>query len=491
MRGVLLMAGLLAVAASWWRFTTIDQRVFHGDEAVQAMRTALAMMEGAHPFDPTDHHGPLLHYLSALLHRVVGISSDVEMTSLSVRILPFMVVNASLVTFVILLRPVVGFSSMAVLPVMLFSPAFFFFWAYFIQEPLLMALSLVVIALLVRLLAEESSRLDGYALAVLLGLCFALKVSTLVLIVSIMAGLFASGRWRWKPSRTAWPYCLAFILPILLVYSAFLTQPAALMQFVVSVFDGASRGMSGAGHHHGPGFFLTRLIWFRSAPGPVWSEWPIVLFAGISALVLLVHWKRSLPWQRFLFVQSMTLLFLYVVIPYKTPWLLLTPIAMLSLLPVVVISLSGARWKGLVALPIVLLPLVQLSTLNDTVGRFSSDPRNPWVYSHTVASVPENAERIGGMLEVASDRGGIMAVIGEDYWPYPWYLRGHTNIGYWPDLPDAIADILLVPLVEAEDVLERLEGEYVMEYVPMRPEVPLVLFVNRDLWNTWLGERRQ
>lgn len=490
---VFLLAGystLLVLVVMSWRLATIDQRVFHGDEAVQAMRTAWLMMEGTHPFDPADHHGPLLHYLSAALHLLSGIRTSGEMSSISVRILPFLS-SLFLLAMTLLLRPVAGVSALALAPLLVLSPCFFYYSSYYIQEPLLAALSLLAVTLAVRILAEKQNRFEAFILAGALGLTMALKVSAILLIASIAAGLFAAG-WRRAPSRGEVLLLAAcFLAPIVLFYSAFLMKPAGLLQFSASLFDGSVRAATGAKHQHGPGFFINRLVWYRSAPGPSWSEWPVLLLAIGSIVGLLTRWRKSLPWQRFLATQPLVLLLFYMIIPYKTPWLLLSPLVLLAASSVILPTMLPGRWKIIALVAMLLIPLAQVPTLKDTAGRFSADPRNPWVYSHSVSTVEESAQKIATMLRVARNKDGIMAVLGHDYWPYPWYLRQFDNIGYWPTLPDHPVQILLVPHDELDAVRARLDGEYMEEYLPMRPEVPIVLMVERDLWRTWLMEYRQ
>lgn len=473
------------------RLGSLEHRVFHGDEAVQAMRTAALMEERAHPFDPSDHHGPLLHYLSAGQHFLLGVRSSEGMSERSVRFLPYLFSIALLLMPLLLQRMTDGISALA-LPLIALSPCFFFFSGYFIQEPLLAALSLLAVILVTRMLHGGYTSVESILLAVVIGLLFTLKVSALLLGVTIGVTLLVSGcRPSLPPPGRGMVLVGAFLAPVLLVYSSFLMKPSGLLDFVRSLFDGMGRAVDGSHHAHGPMFFLERLIYYRASPGPYWSEWPIVLPALASLVVVLACWKKAATWQRFLAFQPFALLLVYLLVPYKTPWLLLSPLVLLGISATVLPTMVTMPIR-LVAVPIfLLLPLSQIPTLKDTSGRFSSDPRNPWVYSHTVSTASETADKLDTMLQVSSRRGGIMAILGGDYWPYPWFLRGHDNIGYWPTLPDIQPDIVLLPLEQLDMVREALAGEYIEEYVPMRPEVPLVLLVERGLWDEWLREFRQ
>jgi predicted membrane-bound mannosyltransferase len=74
-------------------------------------------------------------------------------------------------------------------------------------------------------------------------------------------------------------------------------------------------------------------------------------------------------------------------------------------------------------------------------------------------------------------------VLGKGYWPLPWYLRGTSQTGYFEAPP---ADLENYPVVIAlpEAALEaskRLSGTYEMFYNGLRSEVPLAVFVRRDV----------
>lgn len=475
-----------------WRMGTIEVRVFHGDEAVQAMRMADLLLAGAHPFDPTDHHGPLLHYLSALQHRIAGVTTAEQLTEASIRFLPWLA-TLLLAGVPFLLRPLCGMAGIPFLVLAIASPCIFFFSTYFIQEPLLATLSVYAVALAARQLAGCSFKWEKYLLAVVLGLTLCLKVTALLLIVTMgVAVLLARDGWRWQPPpwRQLAGLALAFLLPILLVYSAFLTRPLALFQVPVALLDGTHRATTGAHHEHPPSFFLRRLFWFRMGGAPSWSEWTIVAPALAALVVVIASWRHRLPWQRFLVIQPVLLTILYILIPYKTPWLILSPLMLLALSATVLAAIPANHWRTVAMAGLLLLPLLQWNTLKHTSDRFAADPRNPWVYSHTTAMVSREGEKIDQLAIVADEFDGLVGVIGNDYWPYPWFLRGRTNVGYWMELPDVPLDVIIAPQTMREEISALLEGDHHEEFLPMRPEVPLLLVVRREVWQTWLERYR-
>jgi hypothetical protein len=86
-----------------------------------------------------------------------------------------------------------------------------------------------------------------------------------------------------------------------------------------------------------------------------------------------------------------------------------------------------------------------------------------------------------------------VSVIASPYeqWPLPWYLRMMPNVGYWPapGNPIAMQAPVLVASTEHTATLDALGDRYVSEFFGLRPEVPLALYVDRGLWERFLGGR--
>jgi hypothetical protein len=80
----------------------------------------------------------------------------------------------------------------------------------------------------------------------------------------------------------------------------------------------------------------------------------------------------------------------------------------------------------------------------------------------------------------------------EETWPLPWSLREYERVGYWTDAA-AVAGIdipnapfVIAGLNAAEKLGENLEGTHQAEFYGLRPEVHLVVFIRRDLWEAYL-----
>jgi hypothetical protein len=71
----------------------------------------------------------------------------------------------------------------------------------------------------------------------------------------------------------------------------------------------------------------------------------------------------------------------------------------------------------------------------------------------------------------------VVAVVGADIWPLPWYLRRCPTVGYWPVLPTSPeATVVLSSADQSEAVSRRLGPGWKSEIYGLRPEVLAILF---------------
>jgi uncharacterized protein (TIGR03663 family) len=70
--GTTLVLLILAGAALALRWPALQQRPFHNDEAVNAVKFADLWENGAYRYDPHEYHGPTLHYATWALNKLIG-----------------------------------------------------------------------------------------------------------------------------------------------------------------------------------------------------------------------------------------------------------------------------------------------------------------------------------------------------------------------------------------------------------------------------------
>jgi predicted membrane-bound mannosyltransferase len=133
---------------------------------------------------------------------------------------------------------------------------------------------------------------------------------------------------------------------------------------------------------------------------------------------------------------------------------------------------------------LVAILLFQIWQTRAAVFRFSNDPRNPMAYSPTSRDIVMLGERMRALHRKSpAFRAGRIAVLGKGYWPLPWYLRGTSQAGYF-DTPPLDLENYPVVIALPEAALEasnRLSGTHEIFYNGLRSEVPLTVFVRRDV----------
>jgi predicted membrane-bound mannosyltransferase len=81
-----------------------------------------------------------------------------------------------------------------------------------------------------------------------------------------------------------------------------------------------------------------------------------------------------------------------------------------------------------------------------------------------------------------------------EQWPFPWYARELTQVGYWTAAAEAGAldgvPVILASQQEAESVAAAVGDRYVSEFYGLRPNVLITLFVEPGLWKRFLAARQ-
>jgi len=123
--------------------------------------------------------------------------------------------------------------------------------------------------------------------------------------------------------------------------------------------------------------------------------------------------------------------------------------------------------------------------------RFSADPRNPFVYSHTSPDLLNLVERIERLSQLHPDGKDMrIDIAGMEYWPLPWYLREYPNVGYWEQLPEGSEAVIQVfSFLGDQEVPELDETAYMSELRGLRESVFLLIFIEMELWDKQFPNR--
>jgi uncharacterized protein (TIGR03663 family) len=515
----ILLILLITAAAAAFRLPDLAERPMHGDEAVNAVKLGETIEGRGYEYDPYEYHGPTLNYLTLIPAWLGGVGSFVELREAILRVVP--VVFGTLL--VLLLLPLGdGLGRVAAVFAALFmavSPAMVFYSRYFIHEILLVCFTAGAIVCGYRYLKRP-----GMLWALLAGLCLGLMHATketFIIAIGSMGGavlvmLYARwrvGQWVNDIKRVRPVHCAVMLLAAAAIsvtfFSSFFSNAKGVADSVLTYSTYLDRAGQTGVHEHPWHYYLGLLGHYQFADGPVFSELLILLLAlvGLGFVVRGPVGGANAGLLRFIALYTVLMTVIYSLIPYKTPWCLLSFYHGIILLAGVGVA-HLFRFKSIVfrfALGgLLLVGTWHLAWQSDAANNeYNADSRNPYVYAHTGSDIFDIADRVKEMAEAHGDGRDTPIQIfcpNDDYWPLPWYLRG-----YLVEYTNTVADetrsapiILIQPLFE-EALMRKLfelpppgQKELYMHLfdengreikMELRPEVEIRGFVSKSLWD--------
>ncbi|MBQ9448091.1 MAG: TIGR03663 family protein [Victivallales bacterium] len=486
----------------------ISVRPMHHDEANQAIRFGDLLEGRGYQYDPQGHHGPTLYYATIPAARLAGARDIAHCTEATIRSVP-LAATALLILLIGCQGAIIGHLT-AILAAALtaISAPFVFYSTYYIQEPLLVLFAAAAMACIARWRPNQRRSPWLPLAAFFIGLTAATKETWLITIFAMACAIVALAilyRKRIHLSRNDLKRQLpvfsiavaAFLLPVIVLYSSFFTNWNGPADAVRGLFQGAAQS-SQADFTQPWTYFIKRLIWHKTAPGPVWTEWPIIVAAIVGTVVAFLpklSLKKRLPLQ-FLAIVAVVQLIVYSAIPYKTPWCILNvwqPIVILAAAGFAVFLTIKNRWSKIIcACILAAVAFQQIRQSQQTCGRYCADQRNPYVYSHTQRDLLNLVARVREITldKPEADNAIVVATSShQDAWPLPWYFRDRSDVEYrtdWPASPSR-RPVFIIATPDLEVDLQ-IDG-YVWETHSLRPNFFLFLGVRQDRWDEWLARR--
>jgi uncharacterized protein (TIGR03663 family) len=499
------------VLAAALRTARLNLRPMHHDEANQAVKFGRLLEKGEYRYDPADHHGPSLYYLTLPVARVLSGDTLAGLSESSLRLVTAAFGIGTLL-LLLLFIPVMGRAAVAWAALALaLSPAMVYFSRFYIQETLLVFFIVGLAACIWRYI-----RHPGWGWAAAAGFCagmmYATKETSVIAFGAMAAGLVLARKWRGRDSekeaRAAWSHgLLALGVAIgvsFLFYSSFFQNTGGFLDSVLSFKVYFARAGEAGFHVHPWHYYLGKLAFSPGHGGPFWTEGLILILGLAGAFTAFRSNRRNgkdRRFPRFLVAYTVLSTAVYSAIPYKTPW---------NLLPFYIgfILLAGSGAAALVKLPrrgaarlavaiLLAAGFVQLGFQSYRASFvYPADPRNPYVYAQTSPDFLRLVRRVESLVPLSPrGRGLLIKVIAGPYetWPLPWYLRGFSRVGYWTSAGEA-GDVARPPVIissaeEAAAMEPVLNTAYRSEYYGLRPGVLLTLSVRDDLWEELMRER--
>lgn len=515
-RYIFLAAILLAV---FLRFYDLTDKPLHTDEAVNALKFKSLLEDGNYKYDPSEYHGPSLYYLTlipSLLRSEKTLADTDELTLRSVTAAG----GILLILFIFLMRKEAGFEFVFFAALItIISPIVNYYSRYYIHETLLV--SFTFCGLISLYLYASNFKLNWIILAgFFLGLAFATKetfiirLSALVLSAIIVRLFRVNSTKNIKINYLHWSgFAATFLLVSITLFTSFFSNPQGIIDAITTFTNYFTKAGNNAEHIQ-PWYYYFSLVFYNALNGAVLSEFILVVFAIPGIIFSIRNRNGSLFHLIMLFLSFFTIIvtIVYSVVPYKTPWLMLTfwqgiiflaAYGLMQLLK----TIKGKLFKTLFIVFITMVFAHLSVQIYLTSYKYPSNTANPYTYSQPqsdLVNAIRTIEKITGPLEKGSEVYMSVTAPGHEYWPLPWYLRKYRHVA-WSDT--IRHDIYQFPIILVTPDYESELVKYLYEipppgkrdlYIPLftdkvelRPNLELHGYIKKDLYDTYLYDSAQ
>ena len=470
---------LILLLAAALRFVALDIKPPHFDEGVNGWFADQMAQTGYYSYDPTNYHGPLHMYAVFVAQKLLGrhivalrlpaVLASLLAVWLTMRFGRFVGVNAARWAA----------AAMAV------SPACVFYARYSIHESELLFFVLLT-AWGILELWKNGTRAGLFAFAggvagmvltketyfIHLG-CFALAIPCLLawqLVSPSRPGVPLAAH-KWTPSDAGWTVFLA-VFAIVFFYSGTFLHWSG----VRGLYDAyAAWGKTGTTHtgHEKPAYDFLPLVKDKWILNYYWLalmaryEWPALI--GLAACIRLL-WPA--PAQlRYLVIYGAGALIAYSIIPYKTPWLLLTLLwpfylAFGALVEELIRALAKKPAAVAAAPPLLASACIATSMMLSAKLNFINyaNPAEAYVYVQTAPEIYRLTDPLFAMEKrdpAAYQMPGQFML--DSYYPLPWMLGDFAHIAYFQNkqIPDEITgDFVAAEKSKADGIQAKLTEPY-------------------------------
>ena len=511
-KGLVVLLGLALWLGAHYRFPNLDKRPMHTDESNLAAKTVGVMETGVFHYDPHDHHGPVLHYLTKAVASIKGWTpGNIQEGQLRWIVA---VCGMLLILSVLPLADALGHSGAACAALLTaVSPIMVYYNRYYIMETLLV-LELVLFFMCVWRWSRSANTVWLIIAGVLLGLMHATKETFVLNMAAALAGLAWMKMLSFSPSATqrlqmsrrrseplSMPLACLVVLGVaaavsVTFYSSFFREWSGVKDSILTYGSYVKRS-GGSGHEKPWYYYLTVLFWTKN--GFLWTE---AMIGGLALVGIITGpaLARSNPRRNFVIWlggYAVAALVIYSVIPYKTPWTILSVQHALTLLAGIgfaAILKVLNLFQKIIWIALFLMGMYHLNVQTERVlGPAGYDQRTPYVYSHTTMNAVELEQRIHELAKLTPTGKdvAVQVIDREDGWPLPWYLRDLHHVGYQTSVPDKLDAPVVVVDADWEEAVRKKAPDmtYESRIYSLRPDVLLTLMVEKDLWDRLQAKR--
>ena len=537
------------------RFSDLEIRPMHTDEAVQAYRMGNLLKGDGFEYNPSDGHGPGLLLFSLPVTLVRGATSYLQLDETTLRLTPA-IFGIALIAAALLFRNLIGNTGTAIAALLTaISPMHVFFSRYYIMELPMVLLLTVFVFCIWKYFCQQKLRWMTCAGAIA-ALMHATKETFVISIFALVAAAFII--WfieeitKRRAARLAIiPLIRHITIGLLLclvisaaLYSIFFTNLEVIPKSYSTYLNYMERA-EGSGHEK-PFMYYAKLLGWKKMEIYTWSELLILVLAAVGALATFL--RRDLPekiqvFLRLLAVYALFTLLIYSAISYKTPWsilaflhvaILLAGFGFSSLLKLcwTIPNRFIAKSTCLLATAILLLGSCNLLK-QDQIANFKAtrteprqknkpnpgileklwhkhfDPfpssrsqapfnsdRNPYIYSHTSPSLVSRLVAQVNELREINPQLSVLVCHPETGWPLPYYFRNIQKVGYPQhprDLKAAVeSDLIICDAAYDEQLTPNLGDRYIgPDMMNLRDNVMLHIYIEKELFFEMVNRRSE
>lgn len=494
----ILVEGAILLLAALLRLWGLDMKPPHFDEGINGWFADQMRLHGFYRYDPQNYHGPLYFYVLAFL--------TLGGRNLWALRLPAVIASIAAVWAALSFDRFFGKTTARLGALALaVSPAAVFYGRYAIHESWVV-LALLLLALGLLGLWKEGARRDlalafsGATLLLLLKetavihlVCFGLASLCLILWQRILPSEppqpFARRQWN---SRQAAIFSLVSVFVLVFFYSGTFLNWEGVSDFFRAYGKWLHTGVGAGGHekteYQFGSFGLFNWYWVALM---VRYEWPSLL--GLLFAVRLA-WPAP-AMIRYLAIYALGVLAAYSIVPYKTPWCIISilwPFALLFGAGVAEVRKTPflravAPWVAATALAGSLVFCFRLNF------RHCTDPEEPYVYVQTQPGIGVITAPVLGLARQDPCHCGLSGVIMlESYYPLPWILGDFTKIGYYgkENEPEKIdADFVTALASRDKEIEKKLSGPYLKRRYMLRDSMDeCTVWFREPVFASWFAD---
>jgi len=411
---------LIIIVAIITRLIFLDLRPLHHDEGVNYFFTNGIFETGSFKYDPLNYHGPSYFFILFLSLLMFGVSE------FSLR-LPAAIFGIFLVFFPLLFRLNSGYNKYLAAGFILLSPSIMYYSRYSIHESLFILVGLVAVYSLTKIL--ENKNLESLPVfAIALAFLFVTKETAIIMAFVLFVICCVNYKHFWeikfKENKNLILFSiLLFILIYVLFFTSFFTNTGGLSDSVKGYLPWTERGLKEPGHIKPFYYYLLILIKY---------EFPLFLLS-LFGIVFTFIYRRKDIFARNIVIWFVLIFFIYSLINYKTPWLIVNmslPMAILS--SIAVGFIKNRRLRNIlliISFAYLILTSVFVNFIMPGQPKTQSshinikslfEPTNLYAYVHTYPDIFNLADDINKKYK----EGNKILIVSDSYWPLPFYLHG-------------------------------------------------------------------